>query len=72
MLTLITVVAILAGLFFRSFNGLIFSLLALFLLLYPAQTIIFLIACGLFYFFYNRSNSDARSKKLNPRSRDKH
>lgn len=71
MFTLITVVAILAGLFFRSVNGLIFSLLALFLLLYPLQTIGFLIACGVFYFFHNRSNSDAHSNKLNSRSRDK-
>jgi len=51
MLTVILVLSIIAGLFFRSLYGFVFSLIAFLIILYPGPTLGLLITSAIFTFF---------------------
>lgn len=68
MLTLILFTAIFVGLFFRSLYGFIFSLIALFLVLYPVWTISFLFVAALGFYLIRRKHFNGHTK-FNPSGR---
>ena len=54
MLLSILTMAIILGLFFRSFNAFLFGLFGLFFIIYPIPTIILLAIAGAVAFFLNK------------------
>ncbi len=62
MLTSILVLSVISGLFFRSLYGFVFSLIALFLLIYPIPTIALLIFAGAYAYFSHKGEHHEQSK----------
>jgi len=62
MLTSILVLSIIMGLLFRSMYGFVFSLIALFLIIYPIPTIALLIFAGAYAYFSHKGEHHEPSK----------